>query len=52
MALDRVFSTPTVTIDQDKYDDLIKTKIKARKKMKMKMKRKREKKRQGEENLS
>ena len=26
MALDRVFSTPTVTIDQDKYDDLIKTK--------------------------
>ena len=26
MALDRVFSTPTVTVDQDKYDDLIKTK--------------------------
>ena len=26
MALDRVFSTPTITIDQDKYDDLIKTK--------------------------
>jgi len=24
MALDRVFSTPTVTVDQDKYDDLIK----------------------------
>lgn len=26
MALDRVFSTPTITVDQDKYDDLIKTK--------------------------
>lgn len=24
MALDRVFSTPTITVDQDKYDDLIK----------------------------
>lgn len=26
MAFDRVFSTPTITVDQDKYDDLIKTK--------------------------
>lgn len=26
MALDRVFSTPTITVDQDKYDELIKTK--------------------------
>ena len=24
MALDRVFSTPTITVDQDKYDELIK----------------------------
>lgn len=23
MALDRVFSTPTITVDQDKYDDLV-----------------------------
>lgn len=23
MALDRVFSTPTVTVDQDKYDNLV-----------------------------
>lgn len=23
MALDRVFSTPTITVDQDKYDELI-----------------------------
>ena len=23
MALDRVFITPTITVDQDKYDDLI-----------------------------
>ncbi len=26
MALDRVFSTPTITVDQDKYDELIKIK--------------------------
>ena len=26
MALDRVFSTPTITVDQEKYDELIKTK--------------------------
>lgn len=26
MALDRIFATPTVTVDQDKYDGLIKTK--------------------------
>lgn len=26
MALDRVFTTPTVTVDQDKYDELIKIK--------------------------
>lgn len=26
MALDRVFATPTITIDQDKYDELIKIK--------------------------
>lgn len=26
MALDRAFCTPTITVDQDKYDDLIKTK--------------------------
>lgn len=26
MALDRVFSTPTITVDQDKYDDLIRIK--------------------------
>ncbi len=26
MALDRVFSTPTVTVDQDKYDELLKIK--------------------------
>ena len=24
MSLDRVFSTPTITVDQDKYDELIK----------------------------
>lgn len=26
MALDRVFATPTITVDQDKYDELIKIK--------------------------
>lgn len=26
MGLDRIISTPTITIDQDKYDELIKTK--------------------------
>ena len=26
MALDRVFATPTITVDQDKYDELIKLK--------------------------
>lgn len=26
MALDRVFTTPTITVDQDKYDELIKIK--------------------------
>lgn len=26
MALDRVFSTPTITVDQEKYDELIKIK--------------------------
>ena len=26
MELDRVFSTPTITVDQEKYDELIKTK--------------------------
>ena len=26
MGLDRVFSTPTIEVDQDKYDELIKIK--------------------------
>ena len=26
MALDRVFCTPTVTVDQDKYDELVRIK--------------------------
>lgn len=29
MAIDRVFSTPTITVDQDRYDELVKAELKA-----------------------
>ena len=35
MALDRVFSTPTITVDQDKYDELIKIAVKNHNKYKI-----------------
>ena len=36
MGLDRVFNTPTVTVDQDKYDDLIITRDRFRQQLKKK----------------
>lgn len=30
MAIDRVFSTPTITVDQDRYDELVKSELKAK----------------------
>lgn len=29
MAIDRVFNTPTITVDQDRYDELVKAELKA-----------------------
>ena len=29
MGMDRVFTTPTITVDQDKYDQLIRAELKA-----------------------
>ena len=38
MALDRAFCTPTITVDQDKYDELIKIQTLYRERIDKKMK--------------